>query len=76
MMALELGGIVFVFLAVLCGVGVLLLALYFAAKLFEALLRFAVRQIRARAFDLKSARRSLEEKAADEVTPFEREYPW
>ena len=49
MMALELGGIVFVFLAVLCGVGVLLLALYFAAKLFEALLRFAVRQIRAKA---------------------------
>ena len=50
LMAVEIAGTVLLFLACVCACGVVLLALYFAGKALQVLLRFAVRQLRARAF--------------------------
>ena len=49
LMAVEVAGTVLLFLACVCACGVVLLALYFAGKLLQALQRFAVRQLRAKA---------------------------
>ena len=50
LMAVEVAGTVLLFLACFCACGVALLALYFAGKLLQALQRYAVRQLRAKAF--------------------------
>ena len=50
LMAVEVAGTVLLFLACVCTCGVVLLALYFAGKLLQSLQRYAVRQLRTRAF--------------------------
>ena len=49
-MAVEILATALIFLAVTTLVGCILLAIYFAAKLLQALVRYAVRQLRAKAF--------------------------
>ena len=55
LMAVEVAGTVLLFLACVCACGVVLLALYFFAKAGQALQRYAVRQLRARAFVTREA---------------------
>lgn len=53
LMAVELAGIVLIFLACVCAAGVFLLGLYLTAKLSQALLRYAVRQIRSKGLNVE-----------------------
>jgi hypothetical protein len=50
-MAIEIAGTALLFLGVLCAAGVLLLVVYLGAKVLQAMLRLAIRQLRVKAFD-------------------------